>query len=320
MRGYALVVGHGRSGTNWLLDLLDASSETFCRNEPDEIPGSPLARLEAPWIRCERDAAFAAAFDAAVQWTATHLGERDRRVYVPKRHLHASSARLGLQNVYLRRRVREALRRVLPAMRPGEWPLPRWLGDAEALERALAVIKLTQAPGWACWVLEQRPQARVIHIVRHPGGFLNSWRNRYLASRDEQAVRAANARRLALVIAADPGWGPRLGDLDAMSVSESELWYWLYACEVIEQSGLGRPGYQRLLYEELTAAPLERAREVYRTCGLEWSEDVARSIGATTGQSQHIAGAWRDRVSRADVDLIERVLAGSVIEGWWGDD
>jgi len=31
-------------------------------------------------------------------------------------------------------------------------------------------------------VLVNRPQTAVLHIVRHPGGFLNSWRNRYLAN------------------------------------------------------------------------------------------------------------------------------------------
>ena len=42
---YALIVGQGRSGTSWLLDLFDLSPQTFCRNEPYGINGSPLANL-----------------------------------------------------------------------------------------------------------------------------------------------------------------------------------------------------------------------------------------------------------------------------------
>ena len=42
---YALITGQGRSGTNWLLELFDASSKTFCRNEPDRLEGSPLGLL-----------------------------------------------------------------------------------------------------------------------------------------------------------------------------------------------------------------------------------------------------------------------------------
>lgn len=44
---YVLVVG-GRSGSTWVLDLLDQSAETFCRNEPYGAAGSSLARLTSP--------------------------------------------------------------------------------------------------------------------------------------------------------------------------------------------------------------------------------------------------------------------------------
>jgi len=44
--GYALVSGHGRSGTNWLLELLDLSPQTFRRSEPRGVETSPLRKLE----------------------------------------------------------------------------------------------------------------------------------------------------------------------------------------------------------------------------------------------------------------------------------
>ena len=43
---YAFVTGNGRSGTNWLLELLDLSPQTFCRSEPSGIETSPLKALD----------------------------------------------------------------------------------------------------------------------------------------------------------------------------------------------------------------------------------------------------------------------------------
>ena len=42
---YALLLGQGRSGTNYLLHLLNQSPLTHCRNEPDEVEDSALRRL-----------------------------------------------------------------------------------------------------------------------------------------------------------------------------------------------------------------------------------------------------------------------------------
>ena len=41
-RRYVLIAGQGRSGTNWLLQILDLSSQTHCRNEPNDCIGSAL--------------------------------------------------------------------------------------------------------------------------------------------------------------------------------------------------------------------------------------------------------------------------------------
>jgi len=45
MNDYAVIVGHGRSGTNWLHKLFDLSEETYCRNEPHELSDSPISRF-----------------------------------------------------------------------------------------------------------------------------------------------------------------------------------------------------------------------------------------------------------------------------------
>ena len=69
---YALIAGHGRSGTNWLLHLLDRSATTHCRNEPNEIAGNAFAALPTPFVPiADGDAdAFAGPWSQAGGWEA----------------------------------------------------------------------------------------------------------------------------------------------------------------------------------------------------------------------------------------------------------
>lgn len=313
---YVMIVGQGRSGTNWLLDILDQSPRTHCRNEPDHIDGSPLKALPNPNVAGMEDAAIAAGWDAAVRWTSTHMGERDHSIPGPKEHVHELGRRLGLARA-VNRRTRAALRTILPGLRGGEWELPGWLGSKEKLAQAMAVLKFVQAPAWAVWAMEHRPQARVLHIVRHPGGFLNSWRNRWLGRNEGELVRQLNRARLDAVRRAAPEWGDRFGDVERMSVVESELWYWRYASETIHAAGEQSSRYQLVVYERLVGGVMETAQRLYAFCGLPWDERIAKGIGAMSGESASIAKTWQSKVTPEDVEAVNRVMAGSTMEHWW---
>jgi hypothetical protein len=189
---YAVIVGQGRSGTNWLLELLDLSPETFCRNEPYGAADSPLNRLvRHRWVVRADQRELEAQWDDCVRWTCTHMGVRDRPIRARKNHLYQASRLLGPYRCVRGPRLRAALSSLLPSLRGQEWEIPWWLGSRASLARALPILKLVAPPGWATFVLRRRPAIPVLHIVRHPGGFLNSWANRYLVSSDREAVLVA---------------------------------------------------------------------------------------------------------------------------------
>jgi LPS sulfotransferase NodH len=314
---YAVIVGHGRSGTNWLLDILDASPLTHVRNEPNEIAGAPLAALPSPWVRHASQPDLEQRWDEAAAWAARHMGNRDHHAHGPKIYHHPWATALHLPRALVRPRMRGALSRFMPALRAGEWPLPPWAGSQGRMQTAFPVLKFTQVPGWACWLLEQRPRAAILHILRHPGGFLHSWRNRYVAKHDREQVAQENRDRLAAIAAADPAWAARFGPVESMALEESELWFWRYAGETIHLSGQDRPHYLRIVYEHLAADPLVWAEKVYDFCGLPWDSAVSARIAGTTGESKTIAGAWREKLERADVVLIDRILEDSPLRAWW---
>jgi len=303
---YALIVGQGRSGTNWLLELLDLSSETFCRNEPYGAAESPLNRLTTHrWVDRADQSELEARWDEAVRWTCTHMGERDPAVRVRKNHLFEACRRMGVYRCVRGPRLRAALGGVLPSLRGQEWEIPRWLGSRAGLARSLPVLKLVSPPGWATFVLRHRPTTPVLHIVRHPGGFLNSWANRYLATQDAAAVLEANLARLRDVVAEDPSWAQRFGDIGMMGAEESELWYWHYANEVVFHAGSSRPDYYRIVYEELVQDPVRVMRSIYELCGLDWTDSIEAAIQRTASSSD-LAFGWRSRLDRIQQSLAER--------------
>lgn len=317
MREYVLIVGQGRSGTNWLLSLLDFSPITHCRNEPNEIREGLLAKLPSPWVECDPQPELEAKWDDAVRWASTRLGERDSWIGSEKQHVYEFSRRLGLPRILERRRLRSLMALFLPSLRGSEWLMPRWMGSRIALEKALPVLKCVQVPGWAAWVSTNRASAQVLHIVRHPGGFLNSWRNRYLALHDSEAVSDANRARLKVVMEAAPSWARLLRHVDRMSVEESELWYWRYACETIHNAGVASPNYELIIYERLVADPVGMSRRIYDVCGLLWDDRIENACRRTSSDSKRISDSWRSHLSEEQSSLVTRILEGSLMQRWW---
>jgi hypothetical protein len=322
---YALLVGQGRSGTNYLLGLLDQSPATHCRNEPDQLDRSALARL-APFRFFVDDAArLGELFDPAVRRAARCLGPRDHMTDVEKDWIKRGRRRAGY--FLLRQRYR-AVERLVHRRKPmdgSELVYPAWMVDHARLERSFHVFKLNGAAGYGAWALGARPSARVIHIVRHPGGFLKSWLKRWVRGEGGQERGKGNPdtlreeERLPEIARRDARWAQLLGDLGKIGREEAELWWWRYLNEVLLGAGRGRASYRLILYEDLARDPERVSRETYGAYGLEWNAEIARRVRSISSGAERIARAWKDELEPGMVALVEKVLAGSPMERWWED-
>ncbi len=318
---YVMILGQGRSGTNWLLDLFNLSEKTFCRNEPDKTPGSPLADLREIGTVCAgHEGALSATWDGAMQWTGSHMGERDPQIMVDKQYLWPVCQRLGATWFFAQHRLRRMVGLLSPAWRQGEWLVPRWMGSRRRLAEALLVLKVNQVPGWAYHVMEHAPDVPIFHIVRHPGGFLNSWKRRYVATRDQHSVEQNNIRRLKMIAEVDKGWGRRFGPIDALSMEASELWYWRYANETVYEMGQSHGRYLRVVYEQLATDPVAVLRDAYALCDLSWNTTMEKAAASSAVESTSIAGKWRQRLSEQEIELVEQALEASPMKSWWESD
>ena len=146
----ALIVGQGRSGTDWLLDLLDLSERTYCRSEANEIPDGAMSALPDCRFVGTHDDLLSLRWDDVVATVATHMGERDHHVRGRKVFAHRVPHAINMNALLRRPKARRLLSYFAPALRRGEWKCPAWLFDTKRLAHAFPVIKLVQVPGWGC--------------------------------------------------------------------------------------------------------------------------------------------------------------------------
>jgi hypothetical protein len=323
---HALLIGQGRSGTNFLLSLLDQSAHTHCRNEPDQLDASALARLSEFRFFVDDPARLGELYGPAVRQAARCVGPRDHMADVEKDWLRRGRRRAGY--FFLRQRYR-AVERLIHRRKPmdgKELAFPSWMVDPARLEQSLHVFKLNAAAGLGAWVLANRPDALVVHILRHPGGFAKSWLKRWVRGEGGMdrgkgnADRWSDEDRLRAAAQRDARWAALFGDIDAMSRAEGELWWWRYVNESLMAAGAGGRRYVRVLYEDLARDPERVSRVVFDTCGLTWDTAIAARVRAISGGAERIARAWKDELDPKLVALVEKVLHASPMAPFWNEE
>ena len=286
------------------------------------IEDGSFSQLPCGWIPPYDASDFASHWRAAVATAAGRIGQADHHPRTRKSHIPRWVQQSGLYNAVLGKpRFHALLSPLESGFRQAAWEFapPRWLVNRDAFDTATPVIKLVQVPGWIEWVLDHDPNAHVVHIVRHPGGFLNSWKNRWLAFQDCEAVRFANQRRLETVGQHAPAWAALWGDPSELSVTESELWFWRYAAERIDTAGRERANYTALTFEELAAVPTETSRLIYEQVGLPLDTKIEKSIELLSQGARSIASKWRESCTKFECDLVESILDASFLSTWWGE-
>ena len=319
---YALIHGQGRSGTNFLMGLLNQSPVTHCRNEPDQLLDSALGRLEPYRFFVDDPAGLEALFDQAIADAAARIGPRDHGVHWNKDWIYPGMRAPGFFAIYRQWRFLHRFVYRTKAMDGRERTLPFWMSSPARLRRAFHVFKVNAFVGVARWSLEHRPGAKTLHIVRHPGGFASSWYRRWVQGNTEQRISDQSVdwndlSRLEALIERDSEWARRIGDPNALSAVERELWWWRYCTEETARAGEGRDSYCRVLFEDLAEDTVPQTQRIFDFLGLPWSPLVEERVEKVGRGSGRIARAWRDELDSEIVAMVERVTDGSPTLRWW---
>jgi hypothetical protein len=321
LSSYALVVGNGKSGTKRVLKTLNLSPYTHCRMEPNELEGSPFEDLPPPNVFTPETAEeLERKWDAVVEWTRTRMGERDQVPGPPKRHHHGLSRRLQLHRILQHNRLRRAVAILYPAVGGTEWRPPRWWGSRDLLRESLAVFKLGAVCCYIPWILRSRPEAKLVYVIRHPAGFLNSYSKRFLPISDRNKVHRDNLERLEAIESATPEWRGRFGAISELTLEEAELWFWRYTNEMSLAAGRGADAFLMLDDSDMALAPVENGRKIYQHCGVPWEGEIERYLASRSAHWAEYARPWREIISTEEIHMVERVLEGSFLGELWDAD
>jgi Sulfotransferase family len=309
-----LLFGMPRSGTTWLGKIFDSHPRVLYRHEPDsweriQIPiiasRAERSRYEAmlreyvaalPAIRVDRVCGKRPLFpkDYASPWAV--------RRYAVASALHRGLARIGLETA---------------AACP---PTPR-SGDDYRL-----VWKSIESLGRLGLLIDSLPEARSVHIVRHPCGYVASVLRGEAASQFDHVCAASDLPIYEMLSRTEPARRRSL-TLDVfrgMTAVERLAWRWVIFNEVAFEDTAANPRNLVLYYEELCAAPEAVTRRLFEFSGLVWNEQTAAFLRSSTARERkgyysvfkdplESAWHWMGGLVAPDAARIAEVAAGSVI-------
>lgn len=311
-RDYLIITGSGRSGTNMLLDLLDCHDNTFCRNEPHALDTNPVFRLSEELAEELVPDFTPADWQHAMQFCATHSGERDRFDQEGKLYFRADPLRALGVNIFKRRRVRSALSFLNPAYATLEWPCPPLYYSPKRLAASYPVFKILRSPVPITATHAADPHQRVAHMIRDPKGNLRSWYNRYIirTAGSPQKVFTDNMTQVPAILrhyGEDPA---RYGAFSEDALFETQLWLWRYIQEMLIERIGQSDRYMPFLYDDGVKKPVQTAEKLYGFLGLDFTEAHAEKVRST--RNTLFAKGHSHEVPEARMDAaIDTVLSGS---------
>ena len=303
-RDYVAIGGFGRSGSNFILKMFDAHEMTHCRNEPNDLEQGALSDL---WAFFPEDLIreFADLWPIALDRVATTVSARDD---------------LPAQNkLFLKKGIVSRLASWLQSKRRGrkllgleeEWPCPAAIYDTDLQAKALPVLKIMLDSGGLRKAHDIMPGQHVVHLIRRPDGFLNSWLNRYVldAGEGHHKVWSENQASLTRILAYFDEDPTRCSQYSSAALIESELWRWRYLNEsLLKLSPSSR--YKLVTYEAAKAAPLKIAQDLYDFAGLDFGSQHQQRIAAI--KNRRFAAPHTEAFATKDIDTVmENVLKGS---------
>lgn len=307
-----LLFGMPRSGTTWLGKIFDSHPDTLYRHEPDA-----WGRLNA--LPLLADAGQYRRFAESVErFVASLASMRDVKVSATlpvfkKRYYSALDHYLQVGSV----KAAKAIAKVL-----GEFPvlLPKPKGDQPVL-----VWKSIESLGRLGVLSHLYPEARCIHILRHPCGYVASvlrgeakgkFSERLAGSEDygiyERLLETQQARRRNL----------SMSDMKAMHPVERLAWRWLLFNEKAMEDIENAANCRSIRYEDVCRNPETATRQMFEFVGLDWSAQTGEFIGASTTNQREsyysvykdplrAANKWRSELDNEDIQRIWSVVAES---------
>jgi hypothetical protein len=308
-----LLVGLPRSGTTWIGKIFDSHPQTLYLHEPDsaiplkEIPlilDSAVNSMNSDEVR----AALARTFDVRLARVAGSL-PRFRKAYRSQAvdWLHRRLALVVKLNAKLFR----------------EGTLPDLIGNSPPCPPHF-VWKSIESVGRIALLARVMPHLRIIHILRHPCGWIASQarghsEGKFHTERDDWwrfdlLARSPPAQRRGITAE----WLWKLGEF------ERDAWSWILwnengaeGCDTLHNVAIVK-------YEDVCSDPIAKAKQMFEFAGLQWNPQSEAFIrqSVTIHRADYYtvfrnplstANNWRHQFSPEGVSTVEAIMSQSAL-------
>jgi len=317
-----LVFGLPRSGTTWVGKLFDSHPDTLYRHEPDSV-----RRISLPLFPEKQNASQ---YRQELEQFVTLLPQMRHPKVVGKQPLFPKSYQSVTALVAYRASVAIAkaagsLQRNFPCFyRP----------NAAGSERVHLVWKSIESSGRLGVCIEALPNARAIHLMRHPCGYVASVLRGQASKRSDWPEAAANNPWLLKLLLATPtgearGFSP--GDIERFTHEERLAWCWVLSQEKILGDVASCERVLTVRYEDVCGDPLGMTQRMFEFAGLDWQPQTEGFVRASTEATntgyysvfknpEGAAERWRSELAPPVIERIKRILRNSSLSQLYPDN
>ena len=259
---YVIISGKGRSGSNRLLDILDASPLTTCRNEVNEIEGSNFFGINGELFGADLEWDQLEKLQSAIANASKRRSVRDRFDQVDKAFLNTFGKRMLVP--MSKTKARKAFHRVGVMQDPNEWRFPDLGLKSALMPQTRLVLKLNSCPGWTVALVKQDPECLVIHNIRHPAQYLQSWYNRFIHRRTGTASFEENFKDVPKILGYfNRSYAEDLRQPTPENLIEVELWRWRFVNEKLRTLSVKPDQYLLVRYDDVQNDVLSTAERIF---------------------------------------------------------
>ncbi|HEY9111294.1 MAG TPA: sulfotransferase [Rhodanobacteraceae bacterium] len=326
MNGSILLFGLPRSGTTWIGKLFDSHPDTLYRHEPDSVQ-----RLGMPLFP---------AVDAASRhrpelerFVASLPGMRSPEV-VGKQPLFAKSY-LSTASLFAYRASVLAAKAASKTRR--HVPCPYRPTGGNHGDVVYVVWKSIESLGRLGVCAKAMPDARVIHLMRHPCGHVASVLHGRTTHRfDGEASDTDDSWRLKMLLETATGrpYAARLDDLKELTHAEQLAWIWMITHEKVLADTAHSENVLTVRYEDVCDEPVAMTRKMFEFAGLRWHPQTESFVRASTETTRSTtdtdyysvfkpprasAEHWRSELAPDAIERIMRILRNSPMARYYTD-
>ena len=322
MASLVFILGTQRSGTTWLANIFDSHPDCLHFYEPFApaygiFPYFPdeFVYLEPPSNRIA----------ARLRHDLPRLVERRSRLFDPvhatERQFQFEAWLMGELELWGRRARVGAPAfasqfNLLHLNRIGQQPVAYFHKSHHIRVNAIKEVRLYfKVP----FLADTFPEARFIHVLRHPAAVVNSMMN--FLQRGRLVEIRDHIHDFADTVAAQPrfeAYRPLLERIRSGTLPEKLAAYWRVANETLaaDAASLGGKSFP-LVYEDLASDPLSRVSSMFRWCGLAMSpatdayvrdSSTSRSERKTVLDTNRVSATYyRDWVGKTPTEVLTAV-------------